>query len=156
MKWYGSIENRMEEGYTPESIAVGMGVTEYGWSDRHAYEITAVKDQKHITIREYDHKAKGEPMSNDWELVSNPNNAEIDLVRRGNYWYTVHTCTKEELLPMLGEDGKIHLNNNNFDYGVYLASTFDFDKVLANGKQTKYHKMNISIGKASYYYDYEF
>lgn len=30
------------------------------------------------------------------------------------------------------------------------------DNRLEEGKQTKYRKANISIGVASYYYDYEF
>ena len=60
-KWYGSIDNRIEEGKQfVNEIKVGDGVTEYLWSDRKAYEVVDVKDQKHITIREYDHKLKGE------------------------------------------------------------------------------------------------
>ena len=37
MKWYGSINNRIEENRMfCDVIEVGTGVTEYSWSDRHA------------------------------------------------------------------------------------------------------------------------
>ena len=150
--WYGSLNNRLEENrqFTDE-IKVGTGVTEYFWSDRHAYEVTAVKDQKHITIREYDHKKKGgTPMDNNWELVSNPSNPEIDLVKRGAYWYRAVTITAEqarEIYEGTDIDRKLWACHNGFDL---LA-------IIAKGKTTtKYHKKNISIGVADYYYDYEF
>ena len=48
---YGNVINRvMEKSKTPE-IVVGMGATECLWSDRHAYEVIAVQDEKHITVR---------------------------------------------------------------------------------------------------------
>ncbi|MBQ0165354.1 MAG: hypothetical protein KBS75_09200 [Bacteroidales bacterium] len=154
---YGSLQNRLEENRQfCETIEVGTGVTEYSYSDRHAYEVVAVKDQKHVTIREYDHKFCGEAYTNDWELISNPENPEINLVKRGDYWYTASTLTAEELKPMLSEDGRIHLNNENFDRGMWMAQNFDFDKVLEKGKQTVYRRMNVSFGVADYYYDYEF
>lgn len=55
MKLYGSLSNRLDEnGYyngTYNNIQVGTLCTEYLWSDRHAYEVVEVKDQKHIKIR---------------------------------------------------------------------------------------------------------
>jgi len=149
--WYGSLNNRLEENRQfCEEIKVGTGVTEYLWSDRHAYEVTAVKDQKHITIREYDHKCKGGAYSNEWELISNPSNPEIDLVKRGNSWFTVASITPEEARKIHeGDDinAKLWACHNNFDLPA----------IIAKGKTaTRYHKRNISIGKASYYYDYEF
>ena len=99
MKWYGSINNRLEENkqFVP-TIEVGQGVTEYSWSDRDAYEIVAVKDQKHITIRAYDHKLKEgtDWYEQNWVLISNPNNRTTDLTKRGKYWYEVaHWFDKE-------------------------------------------------------------
>lgn len=144
-QWYGSLNNRLEEGRQfCETIEVGTGVTEYSWSDRHAYEVVAVKDQKHISIREYDHKAIGEPMSNTWELISNENKPVIELTKRGDVWYRTKTATIEDL------------NSADFDRRLWVCLNFDADKIRAKGKQTKYTKMNISIGKAEYYYDYEF
>lgn len=145
-KWYGSLNNRLEEGRQfVETIEIGTGVTEYFYSDRKAYEVVAVKDQKHISIRKYDHKLKGEAFSNDWELISNEDNPVIDLVKRGQNWYEAKTATIEML------------ESENIDIRFYVAlNGFDPDKIRAKGKQTKYQKMNISIGVADYYYDYSF
>lgn len=72
-KWYGSLQNRLAEGHQfCDTIKVGTGVTEYHYSDRSPYEVVEVTDQKHISIRRLDHRAVGEPMSNNWELISNP------------------------------------------------------------------------------------
>ena len=87
MELYGSLQNRLEENRMfCKEITVGTGVTEYSWSDRHAYEVIAVRDQKHVTIRELDHKCIGGPYSNEWELISNEQNRVRNLVRRGRYW----------------------------------------------------------------------
>lgn len=144
--WYGSLQNRLEENKQYcEKIEIGTGVTEYSYSDRHAFEVVAVKDQKHITIREYDHKAVGEPMSNEWQLISNEKNPTIELVKRGSYWYRAVTATIEDV-----ESEDIYRR-------LWLCQNgFDAEKIKEKGSQTKYHRMNISIGVADYYYDYEF
>lgn len=145
-KWYGNLDNRLEEGRQfCDEIKVGTGVTEYFYSDRNAYEVVEVKDQKHISIRKYDHKAVGESMSNTWELISNENNPVIELVKRGDCWYKVKIATIE------------HLNSDDIYVGLWLCQNgFDREKIKKNGKQIKYSKMNISIGVADYYFDYEF
>ena len=151
MKWYGSVNNRiMERGKSAEEITVGMGVTEFFWSDRHAYEVTKVIDQKHITIREYKHVHKGDcHMDNNWELISDPTRPEIDLVKRGKYWYTYATVTAEDV-----EDID---NRKDVDAMIWLAHWgFDREVIKKNGKQTKYHRKNIVVGYADYYYDYSF
>jgi hypothetical protein len=149
-KWYGSVNNRiMERGKSADPITVGMGVTEFFWSDRHAYEVTQVINQKEIYIREYDHIHKGAAYTNDWELVSNPNNPEIPLKKRGKYWYNYATVTREELEEID--------RTKNLDMMIWMANWgFDRDTIFKNGKQTKYHRKNIVIGYADYYYDYEF
>ena len=150
-KWYGSLQNRMEEGKQfVDEIKVGTGVTEYDWSDRRAFEVIEVRDQKHIRIREYDHRHVGDGvMDNNWELVSNPNNAEYELEKRGNIWYFTNTITAEDI-------GDIDAPEN-FDLKLRLClAGFDLQKILEKGKQTKRRKANISIGVAEYYYDYEF
>lgn len=146
MKFYGSLQNRMEENKMfCDEIKVGTGVTEYYYSDRVAFEVIEVKDQKHITIREYDHKLKGEAFTNDWELISNENNRVIELVKRGNNWYAAKTATIK------------HIESENPEIRLWVAlNGFDVEKIRKNGKQTKYEKRNISIGIADYYYDYEF
>ena len=88
MTWYGSVQNRLEENrmYCDE-IKVGTGVTEYLWSDRHPYEVIEVRDQKHVAVREMGHRPIGEPMSNEWELFSDPSKPTKCLVKWGKYWY---------------------------------------------------------------------
>lgn len=150
MKWYGSIENRIEErSKDAQNITVGMGVTEFHWSDRTPYEVVAVKDQKHITIRRLDHRHVGDgSMDNNWELISNTNHPTIDIVKRGDYWYTVCTLTAEDVADF---------DDWDFNKRLWAArNDFDIEKIRLKGKQTKYNKMNIRVGRAEYYYDYEF
>ena len=150
MKWYGSVNNRiMERGKGAEEITVGMGVTEFYWSDRHAYEVIEVIDQRHITIREYKAVHTGAAYENKWDLVSDPTRPEIPLVKRGKYWYNYATVTQEWVEKIDAE--------KDFDAQIWLANWgFDREVIKKNGKQTKYHRKNIVIGYADYYYDYEF
>lgn len=151
-QWYGSLNNRVEENrqYCDE-IKVGTGMTEYLWSDRHAYEVIAVKDQKHVTVREYDvKKADDINYSNNWKLVSNENNKTMELVKRGNYWYSVVTCSVDlakEILESNDIDDRIWACNNDFDLKAIVESGKD---------KKRYHRKNVSFGVADYYYDYEF
>lgn len=147
-KWYGSIENRIEEGRMfCDTIEIGTGMTEYSWSDREAYEVTGVTDQKHIRVRQYDHKHVGEAMTNSWELISNPENPELDMVKRGNVWYWSTTITADDIADI----------DNDIDLRIRVCvSGFDIDKIRQHGKQTKLRKANVSFGKAEYHYDYEF
>lgn len=143
-KWYGSLQNRIEEGKQYcEEIKVGTGVTEYLWSDRHPYEVIEVTDQKHVKIRRMDHVSNGEPMTNSWKLISNEDYPPITLVKRGKAWYIEQIATLE------------HLESNKFDVQLWLVQNgFDPKKIRAKGYQKKYHKMNVSFGVAEYYYDY--
>ena len=152
MKLYGSLQNRLEENkmFTDE-IKVGTGMTEYLYSDTHAYEVTAVKDQKHVTVRRLDHKHVGDGcMDNNWELISNPENPEYDLVKRGNYWYSVQTITPELAQEIMDEDDiqrKLWAGMNGFD----------LKEIIETGKTKKsYNRWNVSFGVAQYYYDYSF
>ena len=151
MKLYGSIDNRINENKMfCDTIEVGTGVTEYYWSDCLAYEVVGVKDQKHVTIREYDHKKADDiPYHNNWILISNPEKPEINLTKRGKYWYSTKTVTREELETIEATGNKLAL----FDL---LSGGFDADKIREKGKQTTYKRMNVSFGVAEYYYDYEF
>ncbi len=139
----------MERGRDAEEIIVGMGVTEFFWSDRHAYEVTKVIDQKHIYIRELKHIHEGNcHMDNNWRLEPDPTRPETLIVKRGKYWYTTATVTKEDIADY---------DNLDPEYKLWLCHWgFDREMIEKNGKQTKYHKRNIVIGYADYYYDYEF
>lgn len=157
-RWYGSVQNRLEENRQfCDEIKVGTGVTEYSWSDREAYEVIAVKDQKHFTMRKYDHKHIGEAYENKWELISNPDNPEYAMTKRGNYWYFTATWTREEVEREMAKAKAIEPDCGEARFCLALAlGGFDYDTIMEKGKQTKYRKANISIGKADYYYDYEF
>ena len=152
MKLYGNLNNRLEEDKMfCSEITVGTGVTEYFYSDREAYEVVSVKDQKHVTVRKYDHKLIGGPYSNDWQLISNPDNPERDLERRGNVWYWTSTVTQADVNRMQekGEEGQMMMFHLS-------CEGFDFDKIAEHGKQTKRHRAKVSFGRANYYYDHEF
>ena len=144
-KLYGSINNRLEENKMfCDEIKVGTGVTEYSWSDREAYEVIKVYDQKHVVIRKYDHKLIGEAFSNNWELISNEENPEIELVFRYNAWYSMTTWTQEDVDKIIARDG------------YFLDWNGVQEKLKKKSVVKTYKKMNISFGIADYYYDYEF
>ena len=151
-KWYGSLNNRVDENKMfCEEIKVGTGMTEYFWSDRHAYEVIEVTDQKHIKVREYDAvKADNEEYSNHWKLVSNEKNPTRELVKRGKYWYSVARCSVEE--------AKRILESNDLQERIWAChNNFDLQEIVETGKeQKKLHRLNVSFGVADYYYDYEF
>lgn len=153
-KWYGSINNRLEEGrqFCPE-ITVGTGMTEYGWSDREAYEVIEVRDQKHVTVRLLDHKHVGDGcMDNNWELISNPDNPTKDMVKIGDTWYYTSTITAADLAAYEARE------NEDAQYMLLRLACggWDIDRIREKGKQTKRWKANVSFGVARYYYDYEF
>ena len=154
-KFYGSLDNRFEENrmFTDE-IKVGTGMTEYSWSDRHAYEVVEVKDQKHVKVREYDVKHIGEAYTNNWELISNEENPVKTIVKRGNYWYYTTTVTAEDVKQY---DDNAETEEGRMNFLIWLCQLgVNKEDVLAKGKITKYHRTNVSFGKAEYYYDYEF
>lgn len=152
-KWYGSLNNRLEENRQfCDEITVGTGVTEYDYSDRHPYEVIEVISQKDVIIRGLDHKLAGEPMTNNWELVSNEDNPTYELVKRGKYWYSKVVITSDILTKMdgVGTEEYVRLM-------LYLVhNNVDPDTLRDKGKVTRYHRWNVSFGKADYYYDYEF
>lgn len=146
-RWYGSVQNRLEENNQfCEEIKVGTGMTEYSYSDRHPYEVIGVFDQKHVKVRELDHKLIGECYSNDWELISNENNPTLLMTKRGKYWYRTVVVTSDMLAGDMSYDTRLWLAHNGISE----------DELRKKGKVTRYHRMNVSFGKAEYYYDYSF
>lgn len=140
MRWYGSIENRLEENQnlTGEKVVGGL-LTEFSWSDRKPYEIVKVENQKHIWIRELGHrKADDVAMSNNWELYQDESNPLIELVYRYNAWHKVVKYTKESIKRIIMIEKKL------------------YDKIMKDGEAIKYSKANVTFGYADYYYDYEF
>jgi hypothetical protein len=164
-KVYGSLNNRVDENKMfCEEIKVGTGMTKYFWSDRHAYEVVIVIDQKHVFVREYDHKMKGQPMSNEWELISNENNPLIEMKFRYGHWYEVNRCFYENAhhkAIKLVDNGTCKTYQAAFNYVLFANNVhFKDEKELQdfrNGKEyIKYNKVNVSFGIAEHYYDYEF
>jgi hypothetical protein len=146
--WYGNLTNRLEENRMfCKEIEVGTGMTEYSYSDRHPYEVVEVKDQKHVKVRELDHKHVGDGcMDNNWELVSNENNSVRMLTKRGKYWYWTVVVTKDILNSIDKIETQLFLCHNNINV----------DQLKEKGKVTRYRRANVSFGVADYYYDYEF
>ena len=155
-KWYGSVINRLEENNQfCEEIVVGTGCTIYHWSDRDAYEVIEVTDQKHLRIRKLDHKkAEGALWcENDWILSSNPNNPEKEMVKRGNYRYSVITASPENARKALERKA----NGDAEGILFFALNGWDVEEIAKSDKpRHKYNRVNISFGKADYYYDYEF
>ena len=153
-KWYGSLNNRLEENHQfCDEIKVGTGMTEYLWSDRHAYEVVEVKDQKHIFVREFDHVHVGGPFENNWDLVSNENNPVCEMAKRGKYWYFITRISADIL------DAIENCEDNSEKYFLQLVlvhNQVDPDDLRKKGKIIRYKRANVSFGKAEYYYDYEF
>lgn len=160
MKLYGSLNNRIEENkmYCDE-IKVGTGMTKYSWSDREAYEVVKVVDQTNVFVRRYDHKAVGEPMSNNWELISNESNPVIELKLRNGVWYRVCYYSKESWMAMAQKDTAWKTAEAAYNYYRFMSRLTEkqLEKIEA-GKTVKAYKKfgNISFGVADYYYDYEF
>lgn len=148
-EWYGSFQNRLEENkmFTDE-ITVGTGVTEYFYSDRKPYEVTEVEDQKHITVRTLDHKRVdnyGMSDCQEYVYISNPDNPEYLLTKRGKYWYWTVVITPDRLRP------------DDWETDLWLAhNNTSREEVMERGKVVRYHRANVSFGVAQYYYDYSF
>lgn len=153
-KWYGSVQNRLEENRMfCKEIKVGTGMTEYSYSDRHPYEVVEVKDQKHVSVRMYDHKHIGpNNMDNTWKLIRNEENPVKSLTKRGNYWYWTTVVTDAVLANLESNDAEKRLTT-----GLFLAhNNIDPDVLREKKKVTRYRRANVSFGIADYYYDYSF
>lgn len=164
-KVYGSLNNRVDENKMfCKEIKVGTGMTKYFWSDRKAYEVVKVVNQKNVFVREYDHKGIGECFSNDWELISNEKNPLIEMQFRYGHWYEVNRCTyqfADNMALRLVEDGTCKNYQAALNYVLWSNNVnFKNEKELEDFKNGKpyihYTKVNVSFGVAEYYYDYEF
>lgn len=163
MKLYGSLQNRLVEGrdFTNGNIKVGTGVTEVLYTDRHAYEVTVVKDQNHFTIRRMKATATGESMSNEWKLESDETQPTYDIERINGVFYKVSYMTKEKVMKRAEEMLKeTFVPNTSIEKAIDFVTMYLTDKQkerVLNGKQVKLKsKMNLSIGIQQEYYDYEF
>lgn len=88
-KWYGSLENRLEEGKTYGEIKVGTGVTEMLYSDRNPYEVVEVIDDRHLLIRPLDYKrvsGSAQDGSAEYEYYSNEDAPVIKIFKSKTGW----------------------------------------------------------------------
>lgn len=142
-KWYGNINNRIDENKMYcKKIEIGTKLTEYLWSDREVYEVVDIKNQNDVYIRKLDHKAIGEPMSNNWKLTSNENNPIKELQKRYNKWNWVSIITKESINNSIILDDKLFKAKQKIESGANEVKVF--------------RDANVSFGIADYYFDYEF
>lgn len=162
-KNYGSLQNRLEEGKNfVEEIKVGMGVTEYFYSDRKPYEVVEVIDQNNIVIRAMDYKRiDNEGMSDyqEYQYISNPRNYTIKITLRNNVWYRVNEYNKETLVNSarnIQDDFKTF--EAAYNYVKYMTdfTKKQYESIELGKTIKKYTKMNISIGKMQKYFDYSF
>jgi len=101
--------NEPEEGELFKGqIVVGTGMTEHFWSDSHAYEVIAVRDQKHITVRRLDPEKKAGVAwcDNDWVLWSDDSLPGKDMIRIGDIWFWAWR-----------DDGKLRRSKANVSFG---------------------------------------
>ena len=89
MKWYGSLQNRLQEHCKCPKPEIGMGATELWYSDRQAYEVIEIKDDRHITVRRLKCKLIGSYFTDcqEYEYASDPNGitANLFLTKKGQW-----------------------------------------------------------------------
>ena len=147
---YGSLTNRYSENrmFVPE-IEKGTYVTEYLWSDRHAYEVVKVVDQKHVFIRRL--KAIrtdnwGMSDAQNYRYESDEKASTKELVKRGEYWYEVFTFSKEIHDKIVKEVG----------WCLWSLTEKQWARIDEGKVVKRYSKINVSFGTADEYFDYSF
>ena len=144
IKGYGSVDNRLEENKMYcDGIHKGTPMTEYFYSDSHAYETVKVIDQKHVFVRQYRAICVGGFASNEWKLESDETKPLRELKFRYGSWWDVQRWTQE------------HLNNP-----LYWNIPEYAKQKLENGEKevVMYRRApgGISFGIAKEYFDYSF
>ena len=148
-KWYGSIDNRLEENrnHLGREIRVGDDITEYLWSDRHCYYVTRVDSQKHIFVKPYqvcaDQDKAGGMGHQDWLYFK--------TIKEEHEYLNKHFPEKGYPTENINEPAEIELA---FRYNHwYKVSRMFYGQPL---EKPMYERMNISFGVRDYYYDWEF
>lgn len=176
-KWYGSINNRIEEGHNynkDKLIHVGDDITMYLWSDRHCYFVTRVVDQKHIFVKKYEicanQEGEGGMGHQDWMYFKSVKECneylkkygkghkgeifeytEDEWVFRYNSWKQVSRFTKDKwdkCLQEAKEKFPYNLNQQkSFARYLFALGDEDFQKVMDGKEVVKYHPLS---GKVSF------
>lgn len=163
-KWYGSIDNRLEEGknFTGREIRVGDDITMYLWSDRMCYYVTDVENQKRIKVRRYyhcaDHSKPGGMGHQNWLLFKTWDEYNEYLA---DYFpqYHCHGEHRDEPDPETWV----------FRYNKWMVETICKDSRFCNNERERkeFEKKGyfrsyrdttgkVSFGVAEYYHDWEF
>lgn len=164
IKWYGSVDNRIEEGhnFTGRELRAGDDITMYMWSDRDCYWIEEVIDQKHIKVRRYyvcaDHEKATGMGHQAWMFFKTWDEMNDYLYR----FFPEHHKKgehrdEEEASTWVLRNGKWKEEVTHTDptYIDNKTQQKEFDK---HGYYHKHYNLSgsVSFGKRSYYYDWEF
>lgn len=162
-KWYGNLENRLEEGknYTGRAIEIGDDITMYLWSDRHCYWVSEVINQKRIKVKPYfvcADKEKADGMGHqEWKYFKT-------VQKYGEYWGQsqesidrMKDAEREEVWVFrYGKWMEEHRHTemkHPEDHGKRERDHFE-----KHGWYNTYHDLlgKVSFGVRDYYYDWEF
>lgn len=166
IKWYGNIHNRLEENknYLKDGIIKeGDYLTEYLWSDRHAYEVTQVINQKHIFIRPLKAirtDSYGMSDAQEYRYESDNTQREIELMFKYNKWKKVRRYNFKDAsdrAKLFVEEGDIKTYEAALAYIFRGMSQKEIDTLKSGKDLLIFDDMNpISFGIADEYYDYSF
>lgn len=97
-KWYGSVHNRLMESVNPIKVEVGMGITKLQWSDRSAYTIVKIVNDKKIIVQRDEVKRidkNGMSDCQEYEYIQNTKAplVEVHLLRDGRWHFGTRLST---------------------------------------------------------------
>lgn len=155
--WYGSLTNRLDENRMfTDRIETGTLATVYHYSDRTAYEVVKVDNEKHIFIRRLKANRVDENGMSDaqeYEYSSCDDYLVEELKFKRGSWVRVTTINiaDEELCESESEKHMMRFHRR-----VKMTEK-QLDK-YEQGKDVEVNagKVNISFGYADEYYDYSF
>lgn len=146
MKFYGLLDNRLEEGKTYcDKIEKGTDITMYFYSDRECFYVTDVISDKEIKVKRYYVCAD----------FSKPGG-----IGHQNWMYFKTAEEMNAYLAKFGRDGFITSNDSNetwvFRYKKWMGKKEYVDPIT--GKTIAYYNLpgKISFGVRDYHYDWEF
>ena len=161
--WYGSINNRLEEGknFTGREIRVGDDVTMYYWSDRMCFYVTEVENQKRIKVRPWyicaDHSKPGGMGHQDWMYFRTLDERNDYLAK---YFPEHHKAGEHMEEPP--EQTWVFRYNKWMHEVTFTEENYCSDRekksLAAKGFYKRYFNLSgkVSFGVRDYYYDWEF
>lgn len=175
-KWYGSVNNRIEEGKNyieDKQIRAGTDITMYYWSDRTCYYVTKVNSQKDIEVKRYyvcaDHSKPGGMGRQNWlyfKTLKDQNKYLNSVFKDRDYDEDPEESNPENWVFRYGKWKKKEvykledIDENTLEGKLTLLHFSDKDKktLKEKGELTKYFNLSapISFGVRDYYYDWSF